>query len=181
MRNACSTVVFKPNTLERVFPRRHRSSRMAVGSVAVASRTSGAEFPSPKSNLEATLSIAIMRPAPAIAAPLTADRPIPQTDHRDRRSGFDLCGSKHRPAPVITASNYRCPVQRHVGLIFTTERSCTSIYSANDEDCWCAVTTSPSASFAVAPRIRGACWGWGRGTTDQSCGTRTRRRTSRCR
>ena len=89
----------------------------------------------PAASLAGMVSIAMIRSAPAIAAPLTADRPMPpQPITATVLPGSTLAAWNTAPYPVITPQP--TSVARSsgiVGSIFTIACSCTSICSAKAE------------------------------------------------
>ena len=87
------------------------------------------------SSFAGSVSTAMMRPAPAIAAPLIADRPMPpQPITATVSPGSTLAVLNTAPTPVITPQPISAA--RSSGMssrIFTTAFSCTSICSAKDD------------------------------------------------
>ena len=93
------------------------------------------------SSFDATVSIAMMRDAPAIAAPFTADRPMPpQPITATVEPGSTFAAWNTAPTPVITPQP--TSAQRSSGTssrTFTTACSCTSIFSAKADRLQCLV------------------------------------------
>ena len=81
------------------------------------------------------MSIAMMRSAPASAAPLTAESPTPpQPITATVAPGSTLAALNTAPTPVITPQPTSAARSSGMsGSIFTIEFSCTSICSAKDE------------------------------------------------
>ena len=97
------------------------------------------------SSLDAMVSMAMIRPAPASAAPLTPDRPTPpQPITATVVPGSTLAALKMAPTPVITPQPMT--LARSSGMssrIFTTACSCTSICSAKDDRLNAWFSTAP--------------------------------------
>ncbi len=93
----------------------------------------------------ATVSIAMMREAPAIAAPFTAESPMPpQPITATVEPGSTLAAWNTAPTPVITPQP--TSAQRSSGTssrTFTTACSCTSIFSAKADRFIAWFSTSP--------------------------------------
>src|SRR5271170_7631304 len=87
------------------------------------------------SSFEAMVSIAMIRSAPAMAAPLTAERPMPpQPITATVEPGSTLAAWNTAPTPVITPQPTRAARSRGMSSsIFTIAFSCTSNCSPNDD------------------------------------------------
>ena len=81
-------------------------------------------------SLDLTVSTAMTRPAPAIAAPLTR-KTYAATDDRDRCAGPTFAVLM-APTPVVTPHRLRCAIGGISARILTIACSCTSMWSAND-------------------------------------------------
>ena len=103
--------------------------------------------------------MAMMRPAPAIAAPFTADRPMPPSPITATVSdpGSDSGCPEHCADLVVTAQ----PIMRSAGSgilgIFTTACSCTSMWSAKDESA-AGLGMGNAVRFRAASPVVSASW-----------------------
>src|SRR3984957_18934992 len=132
----CSAVVLSPTASnEYSTPPPVISLMASTGSTLLALITSVAPINLATSNLEETVSIAMIRSAPAIAAPFTAESPIPpQPNTATVAPGGTFAVFITAPAPVMTPQPTRQPMLSGISsAIFTTAFSCTSNCSANDE------------------------------------------------
>ena len=133
MRKAFSEVALRPMhsmawwTPPPVISRTSPTMSCPVASIACVAPNSLARL-----SLEPTVSMAMIRPAPAMAAPLTADRPTPpQPMMATSMPGSTLAVWKTAPTPVITPQPMSAA--RSSGMssrTFTSACSCTSIISA---------------------------------------------------
>src|ERR1700722_12271035 len=132
----CSAVVLRPPASnEYSTPPPVISLMASTGSTLLALITSVAPINLATSSLEETVSIAMTRSAPAIAAPLTAERPIPpQPNTATVAPAGTFAVFITAPAPVMTPHPTRQPMLSGMSsAIFTTAFSCTSNSSANDD------------------------------------------------
>src|SRR5258708_6523794 len=132
----CSAVVFRPTaSKENSTPPPVISLIASTGSTLLALITSVAPMSLATSSLEDTVSIAMTRSAPAIAAPFTAERPMPpQPNTATVAPGGTFAVFITAPAPVMTPQPTRQPMLSGMSsATFTTAFSCTSNCSAKEE------------------------------------------------
>src|SRR5690348_3170785 len=142
----CSAVRFNPTASnENSTPPPVISLIASTGSALDALITSVAPICLATSSFEEIRSIAIMRSAPAMAAPLTADRPIPpQPNTATVEPGGTFAVFITAPAPVMTPHPTSAATFSGISsAIFTTAFSCTSNCSANDDRLANCPTVSP--------------------------------------
>ncbi|MCY1546703.1 hypothetical protein D9M68_827160 [compost metagenome] len=133
MPNACSAVGLRPmHSNEWSTPPRVSSTTCFTASPSFALITSVAPNCLASSSFESTISMAMIRPAPASAAPLMVDKPIPpQPSTATVSPGRTLAVLNTAPVPVVTAQP--SSAARSSGIsrrIATSACSCTSICSA---------------------------------------------------
>src|SRR3984885_5405845 len=132
----CSAVRFKPTASnENSTPPPVSSLIASTGSALDALITSVAPISFATSSLEEIVSTAMMRSAPAMAAPLTADRPIPpQSNTATVAPGGTFAVFITAPAPVMTPHPTSAATFSGISSAsFTTAFSCTSNCSANED------------------------------------------------
>ena len=131
--NACSAVAFRPIASNAYStPPSVMSMTLATPSPSEALTVSVAPNERARSSLASTMSTAMMRAAPAMRAPWTAERPTPP---HPMTATLDPAGTAAEfstaPSPVVTPQPTRAARSRGMSLVtFTTAFSCTSICSA---------------------------------------------------
>src|SRR5215469_584059 len=132
----CSAVRFRPTASnENSTPPPVISLIASTGSTLEALITSVAPICLATSSLEESVSIAMTRSAPAMAAPLTAERPMPpQPNTATVEPAGTFAVLMTAPAPVMTPQPTSAATFSGMSsAIFTTAFSCTSNCSANDD------------------------------------------------
>ena len=133
---ACSAVVLVPiASNEKWTPPPVSSLTCPTGSPSAALTTSVAPNRLARLSLDPTVSTAMIRPAPAMAAPLMQDSPIPPqpitTTVLPTSTLAVLCTA---PTPVVTAQPIKAALSSGMSLrIFTRACSWARICSANDD------------------------------------------------
>ena len=158
MRKHCSTVAGMPmHSKEYSTPPCVISITRAATSPSLARRTSVAPNFRASSSLRGTLSIAMMREAPAIAAPLMVAKPTPpQPTTATSAPAGTWALLKTAPVPVITAQPSKAARSSGMSLrILTRALRCTSICSAKPERLNTWLTCWPSRASRCA--LPGGC------------------------
>ena len=133
MLNACSAATFEPMASKLYStPPWVSSLTAAMASVPVALMTSVAPKSVAMANLVSFMSMAMMRPAPAMRAPCTTLSPMPpQPMMATVDPGSTLAVRNTAPRPVVTPQPMRAARSSGIsGVTFTSACSCTSIISA---------------------------------------------------
>ena len=146
MRKHCSAAAGLPmHSNEYSTPPCVISTTFATTSPSLARSTSVAPNFRASSSLPGTLSIAMIRSAPAMAAPLIVASPMPPQPTTATTEPAGTCAVRNTaPVPVMTAQPRRAARSRGMSWrIFTSALRCTSIFSANPDRLNTWLTGSP--------------------------------------